>query len=113
MREFEGGGTRDTEDGKIDPEGCLNPLVIKAFGEYMRRHQETANGLRGSDNWQHLFGEDHLDICLKSAWRHFLDLWLEHRGYKSRDGIEEAIYGLMFNLNAYAYKIELDKLEDK
>jgi hypothetical protein len=41
---------------------------------------------------------------MKSLWRHFQDLWLEHRGFKSREGIESAMMGILFNINAYAFK---------
>lgn len=110
IREFTTGATRDTENGKIDPEGFLSPLVIKAFSDYMHKNRIQADGnLRDSDNWQKLFGENHLDVCLKSAWRHFLDLWLFHRGYKGRDTIDDAICGLLFNIQAYYYKILKDR----
>lgn len=108
MREF-GKATRDLDDEKVDFEGFLSPIVLKSFGEYMHRHRKTANGLRESDNWQNLFGDDHYDVCIKSAWRHFHDMWMEHRGYESRDGMDEAINGLLFNIMAYQFK----RLKDK
>lgn len=110
MRTFESGANRNSDDEKYDYEGFLNPLVIEAFGKYMNKHRHLEDGsLRASDNWQNLFGEQHLDVCMKSAWRHFLDLWKEHRGYTSIDGIDEAICGLMFNIMAYYYKILKDR----
>ncbi len=110
IRQFKTGATRDSEIGKNDYEGFLNPLVIEAFGNYMSKHRVQADGgLRDSDNWQKGFGDDHLSVCLKSAWRHFLDVWKEHRGYESRDGLDEAICGLLFNVMAYYYKILLNR----
>ena len=46
---------------------------------------------------------------MKSWWRHFIDAWKEHRGYKSRDGMEEALMGALFNNMAYADKYFKDK----
>ena len=35
IRKFESGATRDTADGKLDPEGFTNPMVMKQFYKYM------------------------------------------------------------------------------
>ena len=105
-RTFSTGANRNDDKGKIEPEGYLSPLVIKAFSEYMLSHQTLEDGTkRPSDNWQKMFGDDHLQVCMDSAWRHFLDLWLSHRGYKSRGGTQEALGGLLFNIMAYWYKL--------
>lgn len=114
IREFGTGATRNTAEEKPDYEGYLNPLVIEAFGKYMLKHQKQTDGsMRGSDNWQNLFGEKHFDVCIKSLWRHFLDLWREHRGYKSREGLDNALNGILFNTMAYYYKILRDREENK
>jgi len=103
MRTFKTGATRDDENGKIDPEGFYSPLVVKCFSEYMMKHQKQANGeLRHSDNWQKGIGKD---VYMKSAWRHFLDIWLEHRGRSSRDGMIDALCGLLFNVQGYLYEL--------
>lgn len=108
MRQY-GKATRDDDTNKIDPEGFYSPLVVQRFSEYMLSHQNTPLGKRESDNWQHLFGEKHTDVCMKSLWRHFLDLWLFHRGYKGRDDIETSLCAILFNTQAYLYKILLDR----
>jgi len=113
MREFKTGATRDIEEGKLDYEGFFHPLVLKEFAKYMEKHRHTANGDRDSDNWQNGFGDKHYDVCMKSLLRHVMDLWLEHRGFKSRDGIENALMGTMFNVMAYAYKFYKEKGDDK
>lgn len=114
IRKFDSGATRDTDLNKPDYEGFLSPLVIKRFGEYMNKHRVQADGgLRDSDNWQKLFGEDHYDVCMKSMWRHLMDVWMFHRGYEGREDMEEALCALMFNSMAYLYKIELEKLNVK
>jgi len=103
MREFKTGATRDTDEGKYDYEGFYNPLVVKRFGQYMDKHRKQADGkLRDSDNWQKGIPKD---AYIKSAWRHFMDWWMEHRGYKSREGIEDALCALLFNVQGYLYEI--------
>lgn len=102
-RYFEGGAYRDTDDGKHDYEGFLSPLVIRAYGDYMHKHRRQSDGrLRDSDNWQR--GIPRAEY-MKSAWRHFLDLWLEHRNHRSRDGIDEALGGLLFNIMGYWHEL--------
>ena len=105
VRKFDSGATRDTEAGKIDPEGYLSPEVLERFCRYMETHQHLADGsVRESDNWQKLFGptpEDHCAVCMKSLLRHALDLWLFHRGAKGREDIESALAGIVFNVQAY------------
>jgi len=106
IRKFDSGATRDIEKGKLDYEGFLSPIVLKAYAEYMNRHRLQSDGnLRNSDNWQRLFGNKHYDVCMKSLLRHVMDLWLEHRGFKSRDGKKDAICGIMFNAMAYLFKM--------
>jgi len=41
---------------------------------------------------------------MKSAWRHFFDWWSEHRGYGSRDGMEAALMGVLFNVMGYTHE---------
>lgn len=98
-RYFDGGAYRDTDAGKLDFEGFLNPLVLQAFGEYMDAHRKQSDGrLRDSDNWQ--AGIPRAEY-LKSLLRHVHDLWMEHRGYESRDGIDEALGGIVFNVMGF------------
>jgi len=95
MRTFSSGATRDTEDGKIDYEGFLSPIALQAFGEYMTKHQVQSDGnLRPSDNWQKGIPAD---AYMKSLLRHTMDVWLEHRGYESREGIIDGLCGVIFN----------------
>lgn len=98
-RYFDGGAYRDNDDGKLDYEGFLSPLVLEAYAQYLNAHREQSDGvIRASDNWQQGVP---LDQYMKSAWRHFMDLWQEHRGYESRDGLDEALGGLLFNIMGY------------
>jgi hypothetical protein len=102
IRTFESGATRDSEEGKLDPEGFLSPLVIEAYCNYMHRHRIQPDGqLRPSDNWQ---AGIPLEAYMKSGWRHFLDWWLAHRGHDSREGLVDALCGLMFNVMGYLHE---------
>ncbi len=99
MREFETGANRNEDKGKLDYEGFINPLVLQRFAAYMESHRYLETGeVRDSDNWQKGIP---LDSAMKSAYRHFQDWHLEHRGYDSREGVEAAICGLIFNAQSY------------
>ena len=110
IRKFSTGATRDTSMDKYDYEGFLSPVVLKRFAEYMHKHRKQSDGsLRDSDNWQKGIPQD---AYMKSGYRHFMDWWFEHRGYKSQDGLEEALCALLFNIQGYLYE-HLKKKERK
>lgn len=101
-RNFDTGATRDTDEGKYDYEGFLCPLVIERYGEYMNKHRTQSDGkLRDSDNWKKGIPQP---AYMKSGYRHFFDWWKEHRGYSTKDGIEEALCALMFNTMGYLHE---------
>jgi len=103
MRGFKSGATRDNNEGKFDYEGFMSPLVIEAYGKYMHKNRKQADGkLRASDNWQKGIPKE---VYIKSAFRHFIDVWKEHRGFKSKAGLEEALMALLFNIMGYAYEL--------
>ena len=103
MRTFNTGATRDDDTTKLDYEGFLSPLVLERFAEYMNKHRKQADGkLRDSDNWQKGIPKD---AYIKSAWRHFMDVWKFHRGLKGRDNMEEALCALMFNIMGYLHEL--------
>lgn len=109
MRQFATGATRNVDDTKYDPEGFINPLVIDAFNAYMHKHRFQADGkMRASDNWQKGIPRE---AYMKSLWRHFLDLWLYHRGLRSKmkEPIEEALPALMFNVMGYYLEVLLGR----
>jgi len=102
MRKFKGGATRNINDDKYDYEAFLSPLVMEEFAKYMHKHRlQDDDTLRDGDNWQKGIPKE---VYMKSAWRHFMDMWKEHRGHKSRDGIKEAMCGLMFNIMGYFHE---------
>ena len=100
MRTFETGATRDDEDDKIDYEGFMHPLVIRAFGEYMHENRLQNDGkLRSSDNWQKGIPKD---AYMKSGWRHFMVWWTAHRTGKTD---KKALCALLFNVMGYLFEI--------
>ena len=111
MRNFDTGATRDSEEGKNDYEGFYSPIVVKRFGDYMTVHRKQADGqLRSADNWQKGIPRE---AYMKSLWRHFLDLWMQHRGYTGTDTLENTLCAILFNVQGYLYEIlQHDKLQD-
>lgn len=102
IRRFESGATRDINDNKLDFEGALSPLVIKRFAEYMEQHRVQPDGsIRSADNWQKGIP---LKSYMESGWRHFFDWWSDHRGCGSREGLEDALCGLLFNVMGYLHE---------
>lgn len=110
MRQFETGATRNSDEDKYDYEGFLSPLVLERFAEYMHKHRLQDDGtLRDSDNWQKGIPRD---AYMKSGWRHFMDWWMEHRNLSSREGLEDALCALMFNIQGYLHE-HLKNVENK
>lgn len=107
MRTFETGATRDQDENKPDFEGFLSPLVLDRYAEYMHKHRKQADGtLRDSDNWQKGIP---LPAYMKSGFRHFLDWWKEHRGHRTKEGLEEALCALIFNASGYLHEVLRDR----
>ena len=118
IRKFKSGATRDTDEGKYDYEGFFSPIVVERYGQYMHKHRKQSDGsLRTSDNWQKGIP---VEAYIKSAWRHFLDIWFIHRGYKRFDKqrneeilMEEALCALLFNVMGYLYEVLKNKHNDR
>lgn len=101
-RTFDTGATRDTESGKLDLEGFLSPLVLKRYAKYLHGHRTMKDGsTRDSDNWQKGIP---FDVYMKSAWRHFIDMWSYHRGWLVGNTFEDAMCGLLFNVMGYLHE---------
>lgn len=114
VREFSTGATRDTDQNKFDYEGFFHPLVIERIAQYMHKHRFQSDGkVRDSDNWQKLFGEGHYNVCMKSGFRHFMDWWKQHRGYKGQDTLQDSLCALIFNAEAYLYKLLLEEQKNE
>lgn len=68
----------------------------------MNKHRHQPDGsYREGDNWQHGIP---LEAYMKSAWRHFIDVWKNHRGVKAREGIVTALCAVLFNLMGYLHE---------
>lgn len=104
MRTFSTGATRDNEEDKLDYEAFLSPTVLKRYAEFLHKHRFQADGkLRDGDNWQKGIP---LTVYMKSMWRHFMELWLEHRirDAQNKEVMEEALCALMFNAMGYLHE---------
>ena len=103
VRTFDTGATRDSDEGKHDFEGFLSPTVLKRYAEYMSKHRVQSDGsLRDSDNWQKGMPRKQY---MKSLWRHFMDMWSQHRGLEGQDELEESICALLFNGQGYLHEL--------
>jgi hypothetical protein len=113
MRNFKTGATRNDDSNELDYEGFISPIVLKRYAEYMHRHRVQSDGnIRASDNWTKGISKD---VYAKSLTRHFMDFWLEHRGFESREGMNDALMGLLFNTMGYIFELNRnakDKRQD-
>lgn len=108
-RTFATGATRDTSENKNEYSGFLSPLAIEMFGDYMTKHRIQSDGsVRSASNWKKGMPKD---VYIESMFRHFIDLWKEHEGYESRDGIEDALCGLYFNIQGYMHEYIKEKMQ--
>ena len=99
-RIFPTGASRDTDDGKLDFEGFLSPLVLERFAQYMHKNRQMTDGsLRASDNWQKGMP---VEQYMKSLLRHVMAVWLKYR----RDGVidEEDLCGVLFNTQGLLFE---------
>lgn len=97
VRVFGTGATRSPLGNKLEYGGYLNPLVLKRYAEYMKKHQTQSDGQqRSADNWQ-----KNIDLAslYDSKIRHDQDIWLFSRGYLAEmsEPIEEALCASLFN----------------
>ena len=113
QRVFPSGANRNTNNGKFDYEGFVNPAVENSFGKYMHYHRKMEDGsLRDSDNWQKGLPSEEI---MKSLLRHVMDVHLLHRGYEVIDeqgkkvDFEECLNGVKFNVNAYILHLIKEK----
>lgn len=105
IKKFDTGATRSSEAGKLDYEGFLSPLVLRRYAEYLNEHRVQADGtLRDSDNWQKGIPKKNY---VKSLIRHFMDLWLAHRGGQFLGGrkfLQDALCAIIFNAMGYLFE---------
>lgn len=111
MRQFETGATRNADLNKLDFEGFLCPLVLERYAEYMNKNRVQVDGtVRESDNWQKGIPNE---AYVKSLWRHFVDVWKNHRGYKTEDDFETACCAVIFNIMGLLHEKLMAKTDVK
>ena len=102
-REFDTGANRNADEEKLNYRGFYSPVVMKRFAEYMHEHRKLEDGtLRDADNWKKGIPKQ---SYMESMWRHFMDAYMEHEGYKSREGMEKALCGIIFNAQGYLHEL--------
>lgn len=114
LRQFSSGAIRDNNENKPNYAGFTSPLILKAFGNYMQKHQILPDGSkRNADNWKGLFGENHMQVCYECKCRHDHDLALYMDGYGdwARDNLLDVLCAIKFNVDAMIYKIMKDEYE--
>ena len=104
MRVFASGARSSDDTGKPDYEGFLSAPVLEEFGKYMAKHTICADGTaRPSDDWQKgiPYGEH-----MKSAWRHFMDVWTAHRGWSElpEAAVDDALCALFFRVQGMLHE---------
>lgn len=115
VRRFDTGATRDSDDGKLDYYGFLDPEVLLDFARYMNGHRYQSDGsLRASDNWKNGIPQD---VYIRSLLRHVFDLWLWHNGTPAdrpetgeTPSLHDTLGGVLFNVMGY-WRGELQQQE--
>lgn len=106
IRTFDTGANRNSDEGKLDFEGFLSPSVLEAYAKYMHKNRHLEDGtLRDSDNWQKGIPKD---AYMKSMWRHFFDVWKDHRGQPTKEDEITNLCALLFNVSGMLH----EKLKD-
>jgi len=100
MRTFEGGATRDDCDEKPEFASFLSPIVLRAFGRFMMKHNTQADGKKRSmSNWKSGIPRK---VYLESMFRHFVDVWEEisepPAGDAMQERLEDALCAMLFNV---------------
>lgn len=110
IRTFESGATRSSEEGKLDYEGFLSPIVLERYGRYMNKHSIQADGqYRPSDNWTKGIPRR---SYTKSLFRHFVDVWALSRKFLSaavEQDLEEALCATIFNAMGLLHEVLLGR----
>ena len=103
VRTFGTGANRNSDEGKLDFEGFLSPMVLKKYAEYMHKNRYLANGdIRDSDNWQKGIP---VPAYMKSMYRHFFDTWSNYRGHETPETQVQNLCGLLFNTMGMLHEI--------
>jgi len=102
IRTFDTGANRNSDEGKLDYEGFLSPTVIEAYADYMHKNRFLEDGsMRDSDNWQKGIPQD---AYMKSMYRHFMDVWKDHRGIETHEDEITNLCALLFNVSGMLHE---------
>lgn len=83
MRKFISGAIRNEDSSRINYEKGLSPIVLRCYGEFMRRHNKCSDGsYRDEGNWKKGFTKQ---SYMESKFRHFMETWLLHDGFLDED----------------------------
>lgn len=111
MRTFDTGATRNVDITKLDYEGFLSPLALERYAQYLHVHRIQADGkIRDSDNWQKGIP---LPVYMKSMWRHFMDAWKLHRGFRADEDLETALSAIIFNAHGMLHEVVKARLQNR
>jgi hypothetical protein len=106
MRDFGTGAIRGENKDKPDYSGFISPAFLKAFGQYMLKHQICEDGsLRSSDNWKNGIP---IPSYKESLIRHVIDFWDAY----DRGDLEECddlALAITFNIQGYVHEREKAK----
>lgn len=108
IRTFATGATRSSAAGKPEYAGYLSPRFIKAYGQYMLKHQVQADGnMRDCRNWQRGIT---LESYMQSMFRHFVEVWTDYETHRLEgtddDGaMIESLCALAFNVMGMCHEI--------
>ena len=100
IRVFEGGGLRDSGEGKLNYYGFRHPLLEQSFAKYMHEHRKMADGtLRDANNWWKGWDKE---ISLQSMVRHMEDLQAINAGLvvmeiRNASGVHKVYHDLSKN----------------
>ena len=111
-RYFDTGATRDTDEGKLDFEGFLSPVVLRRYAEYMHVHRFQSDGeVRPADNWTKGIPQE---AYMKSMARHFFAVWENQRVLvaspnwgqfqEDQEQVENDLCALLFNVMGLLYE---------
>jgi hypothetical protein len=113
MRQFDGGATRSSQEGKPELAGFTSPIATRRFGKYMMVHHVQEDGkLRKSDNWKSGMSRR---AYVESLKRHFLDVEEIVTGDVvpgtdvSQARLEEALCAMFFNVQGLLREVMLER----
>lgn len=107
IRKFETGATRDTAEGKLEFSEFFSVEVLEARAQYMHKHRIQPDGsLRAGGNWRKGIPQE---VYMASLYRHFVDVWKENCGIKTKEGLVEALCAVMFNAEGMLYELLKEK----